>query len=241
MDNYNLQPNEVIVFKGNCQLSKTDEKILNSMIDNSSIDLILTNLNLVFINKSKKMFSKEKIDVEIYPTSEIKIYNDAPQINQKNNIVEIFFSDSEKSIVFTTSHEARKFVGKALELLTGKNLSNRVSDKIKGSINLVDDTLGIKTVDTVKNVVENGVVGSIFGSLGKKVSPKSNKTANVLEIVNAAKDVISQPSKSQVESKEKDASLDEQIKMIKKFKELLDAGVITQEEFENKKKQLLNL
>ena len=35
--------------------------------------------------------------------------------------------------------------------------------------------------------------------------------------------------------------VDKQIEMVKKLKELLDAGIINQEEFDTKKKEIMNL
>ena len=50
MENYNLGPNEVVLYKGDVKLKDTS----------GSTELILTNINLVFINKIKKLFSKEE-------------------------------------------------------------------------------------------------------------------------------------------------------------------------------------
>ena len=47
--------------------------------------------------------------------------------------------------------------------------------------------------------------------------------------------------KSSVQSEEKGKAETDKIAAIKEYKALLDAGVLTQEEFENKKKQLLEL
>lgn len=64
--------------------------------------------------------------------------------------------------------DAYKFVHTANELLTGHTMAERGAAKVKDGINLVDDTLGFSTVDTVKGVIENGVIGSILVELGRK-------------------------------------------------------------------------
>ena len=43
------------------------------------------------------------------------------------------------------------------------------------------------------------------------------------------------------EPAEQDVSIQEQISALKNLKELLDAGILTQEEFDNKKKQILGM
>ena len=56
-------------------------------------------------------------------------------------------------------------------------------------------------------------------------------------MANVAKEIL-------LEGKEREKqtlSQDEQIETLKKLKELLDAGIITQDEFEKKKKEILKL
>ncbi|MBQ3494359.1 MAG: hypothetical protein IJA69_02985 [Clostridia bacterium] len=53
MENYNLRTDEVVLYKGNVILKNKK----------GTTELILTNINLVFINKYKKLFSKEEITV----------------------------------------------------------------------------------------------------------------------------------------------------------------------------------
>ena len=49
MEHYDLEENEVVFYKG--QVSQRNKK--------GTTEVVLTNINLVFINKYKKLFSKE--------------------------------------------------------------------------------------------------------------------------------------------------------------------------------------
>ena len=104
-----------------------------------------------------------------------------------------------------------------------------------------DDILGIHTVDTVKSVVENGVVGTIFG---KSARVQAKGGGVVTEVLNATKDLIGKKAdEAEVPQAQTEdtVSLDSQIEALKKLKDLLDTGIISQEEFDAKKKQILGL
>ena len=232
MTHYTLQPNESVLYQGNVSLEKR----------NGTAELILTNLNLVFVITIKKFLAKSQIEVEAYPVEEIKIYNNAPQIKQKNSRVEIFLSCGEFVANFDSMFEAGKFVNSALRLLTGKSLAERSADKVKGAVGLVDDTLGINTVDTVKNVLENGITGSLLGGIGKKPIPSSKRSSTAREVVGIAKDLLGTSTQREaIPATTTPSFTDEQLETLKKLKELVDMGVLTQEEFDAKKKQLLGL
>ena len=238
MEHYALKPDESVLYKSECYVSNKNEKLLESLSTRATTELILTNQNVVFINKSKKLFAKEDVAIEAYPIAEIKIYNDVPQIKQDDSRVEIFFTSGEKAIGLPSKHEARKFINTAIELLTGKTVSVRVSDKVKGAVGLVDDTLGINTVGTIKNVAENGLVGTVLGGFGKRSHAKSIGPGQIAEVLTATSDLF---NKKTDEPKSEAESIDNQIETLKKLKNLLDTGVITQDEFDAKKKQVMGL
>lgn len=229
MTNYTLQPNETILYQGNVFIERRT----------ATVEMMLTNHNLVFVITTRKFLSKSQLDVEVYPIEEIKIYNDIPQIKQKNNRVEIFLSYGEVVVLFTSMFEASKFVNAALHLLTGKTMAERSADKFKGAVGLVDNTLGIDTVNTVKTVLENGIAGTLLGGLGKNSALKHTSTAR--EVVGIAKDLMGVASTQAQISASTTTLTDEQVETLKKLKELVDMGILTQEEFDAKKKQLLGL
>lgn len=240
MDNFTLEANETILYRREGRLVNKNENLVGVLTTNTQNELILTNLQLIFIKKTKKLFSSEEVEVEMYPIEEIKFYNNIPQIIQNNTCVDIYLLNEEKTFDFHSRIEAHKFINKAHELLTGKSISTRGADKVKGAVNLIDSTLGINSVDTVKNVVENGVLGTI---MGKGVRHPSKGSA-LKDILTTTKEIINKKTNS-IEStqtqKESTSSFEDQVESLKKLKSLLDAGIITQEEFDTKKKQILNL
>lgn len=239
MENYALQQNESILYKSSCSyLTKENENFFESLTTNERAELVLTNQNLIFIMKSKKLFAKEQVFVETYSIDEIKIYKDIPQIKPNDSKVEIFFVSGEKIIDLYSKSEVRKFMNKAFELLTGKTKTVRASDKIKGAVNLVDDTLGISLVGTITNAAQKGLVGTVLGGFIKKPKIKGSKTEQILDAINTTANLRNENSEEQ---KIEIASLDSQIETLKKLKELLDQGIITQDEFEIKKKQVMGL
>lgn len=231
MTNYTLQPNETVLYQGNVALENR----------NATVEMMLTNLNLVFVITTRKFLSKSQIEVETYSVEEIKIYNNTPQIKQKNARVEIYLSCGEVVVHFASMFEASKFVNAALRLLTGKTMAERGADKFKGAVGLVDDTLGINTVGTVKNVLENGITGTLLGGFGKKTAPVAKHASTAREVVGIAKELMGTPSTQEALPASPSALTDEQMETLKKLKELVDMGVLTQEEFDAKKKQLLGL
>lgn len=249
MKYYSLQPNEVVIFEEEATLidTKTD-KLLFSSING---ELILTNINIVTITKSKKLFSKEQVTVKVFPIEEIKLYNENPQIKQTDMNVEVYLINEKINLSFNSKSKAYKFTSKIIELITGKSISVRGAAKVKGALSLVDDTLGIKTVETVKDVIENGVIRSVFGGVGKKTSNQKKKidTGSITkDALGFAKDLLNKSSDEKLEEQaevkiqnNEEVSYDKQIESVKKLKDLLDAGVLSQEEFEIKKKQILGL
>lgn len=157
MENYKLKADEVVLYKGDVVL--TGKK--------GNTELIFTNINLVLINKYKKLFSKEEITVLEYPVNEIKIYEGVPQIKTKGSIAEIYLLETEIEIDFDSKMELHKFTNAANKLLTGETNVQKGAKKVKDAIGLVDDTLGINTVEATGNVIKNGLVGSITNSIGK--------------------------------------------------------------------------
>lgn len=233
MTNYTLQQNETVLYQGNVSLEKR----------NGTVEIILTNLNLVFVITTRKFLAKSQVDVETYPVEEIKIYNNTPQIKQKNSRVEIFLTCGEIVATFDSMFEAGKFINSALRLLTGKSMAERSADKVKGAVGLVDNTLGINTVGTVKNVLENGIVGTLLNGFGTKSAPVAKHTSTAREVVGIAKEVRGTTTCAQeaLPTSTPSAPTDEQLETLKKLKELVDIGVLTKEEFETKKKQMLGL
>lgn len=236
MEKYLLQQDEVVIYEGD--VSIPDSKGTNKVI--------LTNYNMVIETTIRKLFKKPEIVVETYPVASIKTYNNSPQIKHKGSNVKIFFTNAEVDLNFQSMLAAQKFTNKAIELVSGQSLTSRGSDKVKNMIGLVDQTFGINTVETITSVMGNGVVKSVLGGTNKH-GVGFGKKSTIQAVADAATEVIktvSDQSASMSNSepaKEANEAIEDKIEAVKKYKELLDIGAITQEEYDSKKKELLGL
>lgn len=234
MEDYSLQSDEAVLYKGRATFGN----------NKTSSELLLTNINIVVITKTKILFSKEQVDLRSFPVKDMKVYNDVPQIKQHNCIVEIYLINTEITFNFYSKLEAYKFANAANKLLTGKSMSERGAEKVKGAVNLVDDAFGISTVGAIKSVVENGVIGSVFGGFGKKAQAQTKGGNALTGVLSVTKGLLGKKTNEE-ESPKIEASpamaIDAQIETLKKLKDLLDTGIITQEEFDVKKKQIMGL
>lgn len=234
MEDYALQPTEVVLFRGRAALGGAG---LYS-------EVLLTNINLVQVTRTKKMFSKEQVNINVFPVESVKIYNSIPQIKQTSSKVDIFLTTSEIALSFESRSEARKFFNATYELVSGKSMSQLDADKVRGTLGLVDSALGIDTIGTIKNVMEKGVFGTIFSGLGKISRGQGAGGSTLTEAVSITQGLIGGTVSEEASLKAETVSsisFDDQIETLKKFKDLLDTGVITQEEFDAKKKQVMRL
>lgn len=245
MNNYQLASNETVLYKGT--ILNYSEKEKHNFIGSTVIyELILTNLNMIFVTKVKKLLSKEESSYNVIPIDTIKIYNDKPQVKQKGTDFVVYFTNQEYSFSLPSKLEAVKFHNKIMELLTGKSMSIRNSEKFKSAVNIVDDTLGIDSLGTVTSVLQNGVKGTIFNGITKKTATAKPSTKR---IINSVLDVIRNDNSDNNNVKGIESNInenikpinDEKIETIKKLKDLLDLGVLSQEEFDAKKKEILGL
>lgn len=163
MDNYELKENEVVLYKGEITLLDSDE----------ITQLVLTNINIVFITKYKNSVEGE-INVETYPVDKIKMYQGVPQIKTKADVVEIYFTSTEKEFTFVSKTELHKFMSSAIKLITGKTKVERGAEKLKHAIEVIDDTLGVDIVGATGKVIKSGKTGLVTEVIGvfKKIKKK---------------------------------------------------------------------
>ena len=165
MEGYKLRADEVELFKGNVLFTGSK----------ATTEFMLTNLNLVFVTKTQKLFKEDEIKVDTYPVEDIKMYQGIPQIKTKGNIVKFYLLETEIEVQFVSRMDIGKFMNEANKLLTGETTAIKRAKKVKDTIELVDDTLGIKTVQVTTNVLKNGIVGSLTGNIGKIGAALLNK------------------------------------------------------------------
>ncbi len=157
MGNFELQSNEVLLYEGT----------ITSAEYKGSLLLTLTSQKMIF-EKEKGLFKKERELIDIIPLDSIKFYNNAAQIKQKSDPVEIQTVAKNISLFFSGMLEARKFTGKIVDAATGTTLAMRVSEKTKDAFNMVDETLGVDTRGAIKGILEHGVKGAILNGIVKK-------------------------------------------------------------------------
>ena len=157
MTNFELLADEVVLYEG----------IVTSKNYKGSLQLTLTSHKIV-LEKEKGIFKKERELVDVIMLETVKFYNNAAQIKQKNDTVEVQTTDKNIALVFSGMLEARKFTGKIVDAVTGTTLAKRSSDKIKDAFGMVDDTLGLDTRGAIKGILENGVKGTLLNGIGKK-------------------------------------------------------------------------
>lgn len=219
MKEYQLQPTEVILYEN-------ENVHIQGRKGHST--LILTNLYIVLETTIKKLFRKSYTTTECFDINTVKTYNDTPQIKQKGFDVTVSLTNTELRFTFDAKGKAHKFTATALELLTGKNAFFRAIDKAKQTVSKVDNALGIDTIGVATTAVKTAV--NIATPAGK-----FKKTKAVLKIANGA--IQTKETKKITETPSQNNNLE----TLKQLKSLLDEGVITQDEFDIKKKELLNL
>lgn len=157
MANFELLADEVVLYEG----------VVTSKNYKGNLQLTLTSHKIV-LEKEKGVFKKERELIDIIMLETVKFYNNAAQIKQKNDTVEVQTIDKNITLVFSGMLEARKFTGKIVDAVTGTTLAKRSADKIKDAFGMVDDTLGLDTRGTIKGILENGVKGTLLNGIGKK-------------------------------------------------------------------------
>ena len=230
------------------ELNETEAVLFNAEVwaegeNFSEAEFFFTNERLIFKYKKREKIFKWVDMQDEYDVADVKIFNGAPQIIQKSEEVEIYLKNKQLQISFINKKEAHNFTKKVTELLTGKTAGKRAAEKIKGAIALVDDTLGIDTVQTATGVLKSGVTSGI-----KSVFSKESTMGKIVGFVSKGTEVLgasmlaSRKEQKQIENREeKSVSLDDKVEQIKKCKELLDAGIISEEEFNAKKKEILGI
>ena len=157
MYSFEMADDEVIVFEGNviCREFK------------GQLKLTLTSQKMV-LEKTKGLLKKELEIVSVLKLEDIKVYNNEVQVEQKKDVVTVQATSMNYSLIFGGTIEAKKFAGKMIDVSTGTTKSQRGSGKIKGALDLVDDTLDIDSRGAVKGLLQNGLKGTLINGLGKK-------------------------------------------------------------------------
>ncbi|MBQ8230185.1 MAG: SHOCT domain-containing protein [Clostridia bacterium] len=224
MEQFILEEDEFELFKSTAKL------IVNKKEIDTEVHLTTKRISLIII---RTVFWVKKTEIENHEINSVKIYNELPQVKQNNNVVDIYFKDSERRLKFATKKEAKLFVSEALKFLTGKSKFARVVDKAKEVIKDVDETLNIDTVGIAKKAATFSAkkAGKAIGSaLTKKVIGSNKETMKIGGGVFKKR-----------ETKTLALTPDEQVNAVRNLKTLFNEGAITEEEFTKKKKEIMEL
>ncbi|MCD7732304.1 MAG: hypothetical protein LUH56_02540 [Oscillospiraceae bacterium] len=157
MENYQLAIDEVILYDGETTSSNYKGRL----------KVTLTSQRIII--EKENMFTKKATELlDEIPISTIKVYNEAPQVKRKGHEVDIQTESKNLKIEFFSSIESGKFENKIVDLMTGTTAGVRTSNKVKGALDVVDDTLGLNTRETVKGILENGVKGTLINGIKHK-------------------------------------------------------------------------
>lgn len=190
-------------------------------------EIYLTNLFLTIVKPTTTDDGeKERLT---NPVSEIKVYNGIPQIKRNALHFDVFFVNNVVSFDFTNKKDANLFMNAALTLLTGKTTAQRNADAFNGIVSALDEALDMDTKSTVKEAAkafkDRGIKGLFGITAVKRDKNKDGKATDTAKIESS-------------ETPERD-DFELKYSRLKKLKELYDAEILTKEEFERKKKELL--
>lgn len=242
MNTYTFDQDEVLLFRCEAYIA-----------DNSTClyRLLVTNKYVVFMPYNSTYDGKTDYEERKIPLSEIKIFEGQPQVKFYNETIELYLLNEVFAIIIQDKKQAKEFVSTINKQLTGKSAYERNTEKVGKAIGVIDKAFGINTVESMKEIITNGIGSkiNIFGKLGKKSNDKSkNKSEKTNDVGQTARLIFSsiktveQKSEQErqiAEEKAKNEAFDVMCDKLIKIKNLLDAGAITQEEYEKSKAEIM--
>lgn len=178
MKNYQLQNDEVILYRGEINLLPDGKPNKSKKFNKDQDYLTLTNLHLVIEKTTQKLFSKNT-ETLVYTTKNIKSYNDTPQVIQKGQFVDVYLLEKELFLLFPNKKQAVEFVNAALRLLTGFSKLVRGVKKGQKAIKETEEALNIDIVGSAKTAA-SVAVDMATGSAGKKTKSIGTFAKNFL-------------------------------------------------------------
>lgn len=144
MRNYKLKEDEVVLYKGKAYRNTKGRKIA---------EVLFTNLFFLVEIENDSLVGEGDSEIFAYPIEEIKVYKGKVQIIRKDTQVEVYAKGGEEYLEFLSKAEAKKFADKAWEEITNKTKTQRAVDKVKETVDYVDETFGIDTIQLTKDAI----------------------------------------------------------------------------------------
>lgn len=221
--------------------------------------LVLTNKRLLFCWESGMLFSKQET-IEV-PLAQVKVFDGSLQLkvdyprkvggplsltvftldNQfvfeipvlKKLKLDALIADANKIVLGEDAGKSSKEKAKPKTLDVGKTVSHAVNAAKPVAQDAADVLKPFVPVAAAVVSTAFPAAGAVSDALGKALSNRGASTDR-----GGASSVESLPSSSGAESKD---ALNDQVEALTKLKSLLDEGILTQEEFDVKKRQILGL
>lgn len=257
VSNYKLESDESIILRKECVY------VYGSLECTADVAL-LTNKKLVL--EYTTGFWNNKNHVDTFPLSDIKLYKNIPQVKMGEHddepVLEIYFANAQLMLNFSEVGNEKKqkqcieeWMDKTLDALS--DITNVSPSENSGNRNLRTCQSCGKSLPSnaafctncgakVQIVEEKVAAGKICSKCGKEIpvgmrfctecgaAVEENKPETPPPVIYAE-----QPKESVEEKQKEKLSIDQQIELLQKLKSLVDAGIISQEEFEKKKKEIL--
>lgn len=242
MNNYTFDQDEVLLFRCEAYIADNSKCLYRLLVTNKYV--VLMPYNSTYDGETD--YQERKI-----PLSEIKVFEGQPQVKFYNETIELYLLNEVFAIIIQDKKQAKEFVSTINKQITGKSAYERNTEKVEKAIGVIDKAFGINTVESMKEIITNGIGNkiNIFGKLGKKSNDKSkNKSEKTSDVGQTAKLIFSSIKTTERESEQERQIAEEKAKneafdvvcdKLIKIKNLLDAGAITQEEYEKSKAEIM--
>lgn len=213
-------------------------KVYTESSNGCMLRILVTNKYLVFMPYYNDDDTSEENIVKV-EVGLIKIYNDEPQIKRYEHNIEIYLTNDVITLTFPDKKEEKEFLQATTKLLTGKTIAERNIETIGKKVNFFDRAFGTNTVETVKTVITSSLSGALGAIKFKNKGAKIVQSGIQKSLSGISKTHITPPAQqAQLESKANE--IDDAYDQLIKLKDLLDKGIITQEEFDNQKTKLIS-
>jgi hypothetical protein len=253
MDGLELASDEVVLYTGSISKysSVWRDARRYALLDAVKQRVVLTNRRLAFEMEIHKLVGAPVYEYESFDLASLKTYDDRPYVKATGLVLDVYAEDETVSITFNGKLALMKFRRELDSAATGVAASTRRAQKVRSAVGTVDDALGIDTMGTVRDVVTGSIVGTVAQGVGALIGSAvagAVGTERVQEAFDDGKGFVKSAlgfgrnGKAVAEEPvQPEPSFDEKVEAVKKLKELLDMGVLTQTEFDMKKAELLGL
>jgi hypothetical protein len=171
MANYELLPNEAVLIKDD----RVYRERTSSRERGSSIDLILTNLNLVLVSTNTGFF-KTTTETETFPINQIKVHNGQAQAllskSGSKDVLDVYFIHGHEQFSFPNGGKRtiQTWIGKINEAVTGQPAPDSESSGSPGMDLVADALSSVPGGDRVAGVLK-GTLGAFNSKRGAKPEP----------------------------------------------------------------------